>query len=183
MKMLVISCALGALVTVAVRSEGAPPSLPTPDVTVIQQAEKQVGISSWYGEECEGNPTASGEIFDMNGLTAAHNTLPLGTWIRVTNLKNGRSVVLRVNDRGPGIPGRLLDVSMEAARQLQFVPNGLTQVQIELIGYVQPHRRNPGTQVSSRWVEGPVFDRPCSAALAEGCYSSGLLTKASYQPN
>src|SRR5260370_15321954 len=153
MKMLVISCALGALVSV--RSEGAPPSLPTPDVTVVQQAEKREGISSWDGEEREGNPTASGEIFDRNGLTAAHNTLPLGTWIRVTNLKNGRSVVLRVNDRGPGIPGRLLDVSMEAARQLQVVPNGLTQFQIELISSGHAHQRNPRTQVSSRCVEGP----------------------------
>src|SRR5260370_20081060 len=107
MKMLVISCALGALVSV--RSEGAAPSLPTPDVTVVQQAEKQVGISSWYGEECEGNPTASGEIFDMNGLTAAHNTLPLGTWIRVTNLKNGRSVVLKVNHPRPCNPAPLLE--------------------------------------------------------------------------
>lgn len=177
-----MGCAVGALLTLAVQSEGIPPASPSTNVRLVQQAEIQVGIASWYGAECDGNATASGEVFDMNGLTAAHNTFPLGTWIRVTNLRNSRSVVLRINDRGPGIPGRILDVSMEAARELRFVPNGLTQVEIEPIGYVQPHRRNPADQVISRWVEGPVFDHPCPAALAGGCYNV-VVSKTSYQPN
>jgi len=69
----------------------------------------------------------------MNGLTAAHNELPLGTLVRVTNLRNDQEVVLRINDRGPAIPGRLLDVSFEAARRLDFVQSGLAYVQIEVL--------------------------------------------------
>ena len=129
-----MSCGVAALVALSVRSEALPPvpfNMPAP---VIQMpGYYQVGIASWYGPECEGNATASGEPFDMQGLTAAHWELPFGTWIKVTNLVNDRWLVLRINDRGPGIPGRLLDVSMEAAKRLGFKRQGLTQVQIEVI--------------------------------------------------
>jgi peptidoglycan lytic transglycosylase len=93
----------------------------------------QVGTASWYGEECDGNTTASGEPFDMYDFTAAHPTLPLGTYVRVTNLHNGRAVVVRVNDRGPVIDGRIIDVSYNAARALDFKSKGVQRVRLDLV--------------------------------------------------
>ena len=93
----------------------------------------QVGTASWYGEECDGNTTASGEPFDMYDFTAAHPTLPLGTYVRVTNLHNGRSVIVRVNDRGPVIDGRIIDVSYNAARALGFKSQGVQRVRLDLV--------------------------------------------------
>jgi len=93
----------------------------------------QVGLSSWYGEQFQGRPTATGEPYDMYGYTAAHLTLPLGTWVRVTNLRNKRSVVLRINDRGPVISGRILDVSYKAAQTLGFSGQGLCKVRIDVL--------------------------------------------------
>jgi rare lipoprotein A len=77
-----------------------------------------VGIASFYGKEFHGKRTASGDVFDMHKLTAAHRKLPFGTRVRVTNLENGRSVVVRVNDRGPFVKGRIIDLSYEAARRI-----------------------------------------------------------------
>jgi|SRR5581483_259313 rare lipoprotein A len=93
----------------------------------------QVGTASWYGDYFQGRETASGEPYDMNDLTAAHPTLPLGTFVRVTNLRNGRSVVLRVNDRGPVVDGRIIDVSYYAARVLGFRAQGLQRVRLDLV--------------------------------------------------
>ena len=103
----------------------------------------QVGKASWYGEYFEGKPTASGEPFDMYEFTAAHMTLPLGTLVRVTNLRNGRWVVVRVNDRGPVVPGRIIDLSYGAAKMLKFREKGLAPVRLdvvqpETIAYAQP---------------------------------------------
>lgn len=91
------------------------------------------GISSFYGEEFHGKLTANGEVFDMYGLTAAHKTLPLNTIVRVTNLENGKSLILRINDRGPYVKGRILDCSYGAALKLGFVGKGTTKVKIEVI--------------------------------------------------
>lgn len=89
------------------------------------------GLASYYGKEFHGRRTASGERFDMHELTAAHPRLPFGTRVRVTNVKNGNSVVVWVNDRGPLKGKRVIDVSLEAARQLDFVRDGLTEVIVE----------------------------------------------------
>jgi rare lipoprotein A len=94
---------------------------------------QEVGTASWYGREHHGRRTASGQTFNMHGLTAAHRTLPFGSRIRVTNVGNGRSVVLTVNDRGPFIKGRFLDVSYRAARDLNFVRAGITRVKVEAV--------------------------------------------------
>lgn len=94
-----------------------------------------IGLSSWYGEDFHGKKTANGEIFDMYALTAAHKTLPLGTQIRVTNLENNRSVVVRVNDRGPYIEGRILDLSYGAAKALGFENMGTAKVHIQVISF------------------------------------------------
>jgi rare lipoprotein A len=92
-----------------------------------------VGFASWYGERHQGRATASGEAFDMNKLTAAHRTMPFGTRLRVTNLENGRSVVVRVNDRGPWVNDRVLDVSRAAARTLGMTGDGVTKVEIVVL--------------------------------------------------
>ena len=91
------------------------------------------GIASYYGVELAGNRTASGERFNPTGLTAAHRTLPLGTKLRVTNVANGRSVIVRVNDRGPFVGKRLIDVSLGAAREIQMIRSGTAQVRLEIV--------------------------------------------------
>jgi rare lipoprotein A len=93
----------------------------------------QVGIASWYGQYFVGKPTASGEPYDMHDLTAAHPTLPLGTFVKVTNLRNGRSVVVRINDRGPVVDGRIIDLSYNAARAIQMKGRGIQRVRLDLV--------------------------------------------------
>ena len=106
---------------------------------VRQQVSKpyQIGTASWYGENFDGKPTASGEPYDMYDMTAAHLKLPMGSYVRVTNLHNGRSVIVRVNDRGPVVPGRIIDLSYGAAQALEFRQRGLQRVRIDLIN---PHK-------------------------------------------
>lgn len=94
----------------------------------------EVGIASWYGEKLRGRPTASGEPFDPRAMTAAHRTLPLGTWIEVRRVDTGRSVRVRINDRGPvGIASRIVDVSHAAADALDMTYVGLAKVEIRVI--------------------------------------------------
>ncbi len=93
----------------------------------------QEGIASWYGPQFQGKRTASGEIFDMHKLTAAHRTLPLGTRVRVINLENGRSVIVRINDRGPFVKQRIIDLSYAAAKRLGFVHKGTAHVRLEVL--------------------------------------------------
>ncbi|HEV2078452.1 MAG TPA: septal ring lytic transglycosylase RlpA family protein [Allosphingosinicella sp.] len=92
------------------------------------------GMASFYGAELAGNRTASGERFNPNALTAAHRTLPMGTKLRVTNKANGKSVIVRINDRGPFSKGRIIDVSREAAEQISMVRSGTARVTLERIG-------------------------------------------------
>ncbi len=92
----------------------------------------QVGTASWYGEQFQGKPTASGEPFDMQDFTAAHPSLPLGTLVKVTNLRNGHAVVVRINDRGPVVDGRIIDLSYNAARAIGFKDRGLQKVRLDL---------------------------------------------------
>lgn len=102
---------------------------------------RERGIASWYGEKFHGRRTSSGVPYDMYRMTAAHKTLPLPTYVRVTNLENGRSVVLRVNDRGPFIEGRIIDVSFVAAQKLGLVGPGTARVEVEAL---DPPARDPG---------------------------------------
>jgi rare lipoprotein A len=91
----------------------------------------QVGLASWYGLQFQGRTTAGGERYDMNQMTCAHPTLPMGTWLRVTNLRNRRTAYVRVNDRGPVLDGRIVDLSFAAARQLRLA--GLGKVRLEQV--------------------------------------------------
>jgi rare lipoprotein A len=99
---------------------------------------KDRGVASWYGKEFHGKYAANGEIFDMEAYTAAHRKLPLGSMVRVVNMNNGKSVQVRINDRGPYVTGRMLDLSHAAARELGMVEAGTTAVQIEVIGDHRP---------------------------------------------
>lgn len=94
----------------------------------------EFGIASWYGQEFHGRPTSSREVFNMNDMTAAHRTLPFGTHVMVTNLANDRSVVVRINDRGPFVRGRIVDLSYAAARVLGVVGPGTARVRLETLG-------------------------------------------------
>jgi len=104
----------------------------SPKSEVYKVRAYQVGTASWYGEWFQGKPTASGEPFDMRDFTAAHPSLPLGTFVKVTNLRNGKAVVVRINDRGPVVDGRIIDVSYNAARALGFKERGLQKVRLDL---------------------------------------------------
>lgn len=95
----------------------------------------QQGIASWYGPDFHGKRTSDGEIYNMYAMTAAHKTLPLGTYVKVHNLTNGREAIVRVNDRGPFVKGRIIDLSYAAAKQLGVVGPGTAQVRIEALGY------------------------------------------------
>ncbi len=108
---------------------GAPPSERNPSAPIVQGEE---GIASWYGIPYHGRRTASGEIYDMYKMTAAHRTLPFGTQVRVHDLDNGRDVTVRINDRGPFVEGRIIDLS-KAAAQAMGMP-GLARVRLEILG-------------------------------------------------
>ncbi len=101
----------------------------------------EIGVASWYGPKFQGRRTANGEVFDMNALSAAHTTLPLPSLVRVTNLGNGRSIIVRVNDRGPFVGNRLIDLSRAAASELGYLRQGTARVRVQ---YVGPAVSNPG---------------------------------------
>jgi len=137
---LALSCLIASLG--AAQGPNSSEATPAPSSSVRKRPEVrkqakgqpyQIGTASWYGEDFHGKPTASGEPYDMYDLTAAHPTLPLGSYVRVTNLRNGRAVVVRVNDRGPIVPGRIIDVSYSAAEALQFRGRGIQRVRLDLV--------------------------------------------------
>jgi rare lipoprotein A len=122
---------LASMLLAAACAQRKPPSTtPAP----IERHAVETGRASWYGKAHQGKRTASGERFDMHALTAAHRTLPFGTMVRVTDLKSGRSVDVRINDRGPYRRDRIIDLSYEAARKLGFVSRGTTRVEISVLG-------------------------------------------------
>jgi rare lipoprotein A len=95
--------------------------------------DQEIGVASWYGEPFHGQLTANGERYDMHAYTAAHRLYPFGTRLRVTNLENGRSVIVRVNDRGPFVRGRIIDLSLAAATDLGMVPDGTARVRLDRV--------------------------------------------------
>ncbi len=114
----------------------------------------RTGIASWYGRDFHGKLTANGERYDMRALSAAHKTLPLPSLVRVTNLENGRSVVVRVNDRGPFVKGRLIDLSWAAANALGYARQGTARVRVQALGEAFPGTPHPA-QVFSRRTPPP----------------------------
>jgi rare lipoprotein A len=100
-------------------------------------SDGMAGVASWYGEHWQGHKTASGKRFDVHKLTAAHRSLPLNTRVRVTNIENGQSVIVLINDRGPYVDGRVIDLSTAAARRLGMIKKGVVPVQIEIVDSAQ----------------------------------------------
>jgi rare lipoprotein A len=94
---------------------------------------EEVGLASWYGDDFHSRKTANGDTFDMDSMTAAHRTLPMPSVLKVTNLENGRSALLVVNDRGPFVNGRIIDVSKKAAEELGFLKNGVAKVKVKFL--------------------------------------------------
>jgi len=120
-----------------VHEEPVIPVLPSPvPAQVPDTVYRETGVASWYGRDFQGRTTASGEIFDMNGISAAHRTLPLGTVLSVTNLDNFKSIKVRINDRGPFVKGRVLELSFGAAKELGFASQGTARVKIESLDAV-----------------------------------------------
>lgn len=105
------------------------------DPLLDHQGFVEEGIASWYGADFHGKKTSNGEIYDMHAMTAAHKTLPLGVWVRVRNLKTGQEQVLRVNDRGPFVAGRVIDLSYAGAQALGLVGPGTAPVRVEALGF------------------------------------------------
>lgn len=137
------------------RREAAPPR--------IKRVE--VGWASWYGEPFHGRKTASGEVYDMYQLTAAHKTLPLGTTVMVTHLKNDRSVMVTVNDRGPFVRGRIIDLSYAAAQGLGMVREGVARVRVEVLDKQSAPEPSP---VGPYTIQvGAFIDRTNALRLAE----------------
>jgi rare lipoprotein A len=110
---------------------------------------REEGLASWYGAEEHGGPTSNGETFDMYRPSAAHKTLPLGCFIRVTNTLNGKSTVVRVNDRGPFVAGRIVDLSYRSARDLDMLDSGVTPVALEVVDAGLPAHSRSGPPVTA----------------------------------
>ena len=103
--------------------------------TMVNVGDTYSGDASWYGKDFHGKKTANGETYNMNALTAAHKTLPMNTMVKVTNQKNGKSVVVRINDRGPFVANRIIDMSKEGASRLDFMNQGIAKVKLEILGF------------------------------------------------
>lgn len=108
---------------------------------------RERGVASWYGKKFHGKPTSSRETYDMYAMTAAHKTLPLPSYVRVTNLRNNRSVIVRVNDRGPFVSNRIIDLSYAAAERLDMIRDGTSLVEVTTIGFDELESDEPARQV------------------------------------
>jgi len=117
--------------------KSTPPAYPTYPST----GEYQIGLASWYGDKEHGRKTANGETFNRYAKTAAHRTLPMGTMVRVKNLENGRDTIVRINDRGPFISGRIIDLSYAAARDIDMLDKGTARVKVEVISLPSDTKR------------------------------------------
>ena len=145
-------------------------SPPVPPTTGLEE----VGFASWYGTQHQGRRTASGEVFDMNRLTAAHRTLPFGTRLLVTNRDTSRSTEVRVNDRGPFVDGRILDVSYAAARQLGAVGTGIFPVRLRVIALPGNRTDAPGFTVQV----GSFTSRARAEALRDSVGADAVIAES-----
>jgi len=116
-------------------------SLPTSASARVKMGQTQKGFASYYHDSLNGNRTASGEIYNKRMRTAAHKSLPLGTKVRVTKLSTGKSIVVKINDRGPFVKGRIIDLSRRAARDLGIIKSGVAKVKVEVLSVPKWKRR------------------------------------------
>ena len=155
--------------------------------TVLPSAEGYLerGVASWYGPNFHGGNTSSGELYDMYGMTAAHKTLPLPTYARVTNLRNGRSVIVRINDRGPFVANRLIDLSYTAAAKLDMIRDGTTLVEVRALtpGVPDELARSAQSPPPALYVQAGAFADPENAQRAVArLQAAGLSNAAAVSP-
>jgi len=165
---------------VAIAPTPDPASAPVPLQEPVQEPVpnyRETGMAAWYGKELHGKQTANGEVFDMYGLSAAHRTLPLGTVVHVTNLDNFKSITVRINDRGPFLKSRFLDLSYGAAKELGFVSEGTARVKIETVVAV----RDPAQYT----VQAAVFTEEENARLLKERLDAkfGVVSITSFETN
>jgi rare lipoprotein A len=169
-----LTASLAASPTVK-RENAVVPNNPTSGKTLAKRHWFQIGKASWYGGKFNGRKTADGETYDMYAMTCAHRTLPLGSWVRVTNLKNKKSTVLRVNDRGPVPLNRIVDLSYAAARKLGVA--GLAKVRVE---EVNPSNEELAEQmVAQLRMDDPVKVQPAGELPDMGELTPGLVADVS----
>jgi peptidoglycan lytic transglycosylase len=159
-------------------------TLPAPIPARMGNAEE--GMASWYGNPYHGRRTSNGEIYDMDQLTAAHLSLPFDTWVRVTNLENGRSVDLRINDRGPFLKNRVIDLSRAGARAIGMIGPGTARVRVEVVGVPgKPYEADHGQQVAHTVAPTQVLYSPAGTPLAVGdsLASAGTGTGGAADPD
>ena len=149
----------------------APAPTPTPMAAPVEEGFTEKGIASWYGEPYHGRRTASGEVYDMHRMTAAHKTLAFGTKVKVNRRDTGADVVVRVNDRGPFIEGRIIDLSFAAAKKIDLDVDGVAPVKIKVVGHVAAPARPPAAVSADTddcfWVQVGAFSDRGNAARAE----------------
>jgi rare lipoprotein A len=169
--MALLICATGCLHHNAKSAHNIPPHAginPTPAAPNAPIVQGEEGMASWYGRPFDGRRAASGEIYNMYEMTAAHRTLPFGTQVKVHNLDNGRDVTVRINDRGPFVEGRIIDLSYAAAQTMGM--NGIARVQLEILG-TSPDSA-AGQAVAGAAVAGPVaIDESGVFAVQVGAFS------------
>jgi rare lipoprotein A len=165
-----LTASLVASPTVIRENASAPGTIPS-GKAMAKRHWFQIGKASWYGGKFNGRKTANGETYDMYDFTCAHRTLPLGSWIRVTNLRNRRSTFLRVNDRGPMVPGRIVDLSYAAAQRLGM--DGLAKVRIEEVNPSDPAMAQE--MVAELRLGDPAELRPFDRQPESGVMTPGML--------
>jgi len=173
---LVIGCAHRGAQQPSVRPAAPEPTptaaapAPTPAVEPVEEGWTEKGIASWYGEPYHGRRTASGEVYDMHELTAAHKTLAFGSVVKVTRRDTGADVKVRVNDRGPFIEGRIIDLSYAAAEKIGLDVDGVAPVKIKVVGHQTTPRQKPDRVEEPEdcfWVQLGAFGDPGNARRAE----------------
>jgi rare lipoprotein A len=150
----------------------APTAEPTPVVEPVEEGFTEKGIASWYGEPYHGRRTASGEVYDMHRMTAAHKTLPFGSIVKVDRRDTGADVKVRINDRGPFIEGRIIDLSYAAAKKIGLDHDGVAPVKIKVVGHeeiqpVPPPMTTLGESHGCFWVQVAAFSDHGRASRAE----------------
>jgi len=144
------------------------------------QGFQQRGMASWYGRKFHGRKTSNGEVYDMYAMSAAHKTLPMGIYVKVTHLGNGRHIIVRVNDRGPFVAGRIIDLSYAAAKQIGIVDSGTALVQIEALGFRQTGQGQVTYQAPVNYDSG-TFDVQIGAfSTAENAYRLAAKMRSRY---
>ena len=149
---------------------------------VDAQGYNEEGLASWYGKDFHGRKTSNGETYDMYAMTAAHKILPMNVFLKVTNLGNGRSAVVRVNDRGPFVKSRIIDLSYSAAKQLGVVGPGTAPVRIEALGYRESAKPGspPNYRQPERYVLGPFMVQVGAFTIRENAYRLADKLKKQY---